>query len=201
MDKQGHNLKIGLLGGSFNPAHEGHVEISLHALEKLQLDYIWWLVSPGNPLKKMSEMASFDLRLKSAKNIADDPRIIVSDFEQKAGTKYTIDTISKLKEVYPDHHFVWLMGADNLEQFDKWKSWEKIGQTVPFAIFNRPSYSTASLQSPAAQYFMTNKIEESKGHELYKMKPPAWVYIKDTHNPLSSTEIRTKSNHYKRLHT
>ena len=193
MDKPDHNLKIGLLGGSFNPAHSGHLEISMAALKFLKLDYIWWIVSPGNPLKVPAELTPFDQRFRSAQKTGTDHRIIVSDIEQKFGIVYTIDTLTKVKEIYPQHSFVWLMGADNLAQFDKWKSWKTIGRTVPFAVFNRPSYSTASLQSAAAQYFINHKIQECDADKLYKMKPPAWVYFNDVNNPMSSTEIRNKT--------
>ncbi len=191
MDKQGH--KIGLLGGSFNPAHEGHLEISLTALERLGLDYVWWLVSPGNPLKSDNDMATFEARSKSAEKIINDPRIIVSDIENKLNTRYTVDTLIKLKEIHPEHHFIWLMGADNLAQFDQWKDWQIIANTVPFAIFNRPRYCKSSLNSIAAQHLENYRIDEKDADRLYNIKPPAWVYCFDNKNPLSSTEIRNKN--------
>ena len=192
MDKQGHNPKIGLLGGSFNPAHEGHLEISLSALEFLNLDYIWWLVSPGNPLKNDCDMAPFEERMASAREIANDQHIIVSDMEKSMQTVYTIDTIVQLKKKLPQHHFVWLMGADNLVQFDQWKSWRKIADTVPFAIFNRPSYSMPSLESVAAKELEKYRISNDKASMLATLRPPAWVYYQSSKNPASSTEIRNK---------
>jgi nicotinate-nucleotide adenylyltransferase len=188
MDKP--DLKIGLLGGSFNPAHAGHFEISQTALDRLNLDYVWWLVSPGNPLKSKDDMASFEVRQKSALEIATDKRIIVTDIEKKLKTRYTIDTLLELTKIHPDHHFVWLMGADNLVQFDQWKDWKKIANTLPFAIFSRPSYSRPSLKSPAAQYLNQYRIDEIDAGKLYELKPPAWVYCFDSDNPTSSTEIR-----------
>jgi len=190
MVRSGHNPKIGLLGGSFNPAHEGHLEISLAALEFLELDFVWWLVSPGNPLKADLEMAPFKERFASALNIAKNEKIIISDIENKIGTRYTIDTLNKIKEIWPDHHFVWLMGADNLIQFDKWKDWRRIADTVPFAIFNRPSYSKESLMSIAAKELAKFRIEKDEAHILHRLKPPAWVYYELSDNPMSSTEIR-----------
>ncbi len=206
MDKQDHNSatngrKIGLFGGSFNPAHEGHLEISLSALDRLNLDVIWWLVSPGNPLKDPSDMEPFEARMNSAQQIASDPLILVSDLEKKIGTKYTIDTLKIIKKTYPDDQFVWIMGADNLEQFDQWKDWETIANTVPFAIFNRPSYSSASLKSNAARVLGTFQIEEKDAGKLYSLTPPAWVYCTGNENPASSTEFRKIINNNKRLHT
>lgn len=197
MDKPDHK-KIGLLGGSFNPAHEGHLEISQTALDVLGLDQIWWMVSPGNPLKDENDMATFENRFTSAEEVAKDPNIIVTDIESRMGTKYTIDTLIELKNSHPDTHFVWLMGADNLAQFDQWKDWRGIANTVPFAIFNRPSYSSANETSVAAIELKDYRIETSKAHTLYNLTPPAWVYYQKTDNPLSSTEIRRNN---KRLHT
>lgn len=192
MDKHGHNKKIGLLGGSFNPAHDGHLEISLAALDYLGLDEVWWLVSPGNPLKDKSDMAPYGERFSSAENIVNDKRIKVSDIENKLATKYTIDTLIKLKEKNPNHHFIWLMGADNLVQFNQWKDWQKIAKTVPFAIFNRPSYSKSAKMSIAATELDEFKVSEEMARDLYKLKPPAWTYYGLTNNPVSSTELRRK---------
>lgn len=193
MDKHGHNPKVGLLGGSFNPAHEGHLEISMLALKLLDLDQIWWLVSPGNPLKDLNDLAPYNERFKTAQKIVTDPRIKVSDIEKKMNTRYTIDTLMNLVKKYTDYHFVWLMGADNLSQLDKWKDWKKIVEIVPFAIFNRPSYSKQSLGSTAATYLKEYKIDPVNAHELYALKPPAWIYFDNINNPMSSTEIRNKN--------
>lgn len=196
MDKPDHK-KIGLLGGSFNPAHEGHLEISLKAIEILDLDEVWWLVSPGNPLKSDDDMAVFDERYNSAKKIAEGHNIIISDIEKKLNTRYTVDTLRKLKKEF-DHNFIWLMGADNLAQFDQWKDWQKIADTVPFAIFNRPSYSVDALNSVAAKALEEYKIPLSEAANLYMKTPPAWVFYELTDNPMSSTEIRRNN---KRLQT
>ena len=132
---------IGLLGGSFNPAHEGHLEISLLALEKLSLDCIWWMVSPQNPLKPKKGMASISERLSTARSAADDPRISVTDIETELGTLYTADTLLALRDHFSETRFVWLMGADNLLQMHHWQKWSKIFYTVPVAVFARPNYS------------------------------------------------------------
>ncbi len=193
MDRSDHNTRVGLLGGSFNPAHEGHVEISEAALDFLALDYVWWLVSPGNPLKDTTELPPFDERVATARALKKDNRIIISELEQNFNTRYTIDTLIKIKDTMPRYHYVWLMGADNLIEFDKWKDWRKIAETVPFAIFSRPSYSKASLDSLAAKALREYRISNDQAQALHRLKPPAWVFCDLTENPTSSTEIRSKT--------
>ena len=192
MDRPGPSPKIGILGGSFNPAHEGHLEISKSALDYLELDFVWWLVSPGNPLKDKRELEPFDHRVEEAKKIIDDPRIVVSEMERNLETRYTIDTLEKIKANLPRYHLVWLMGADNLEQFHEWKDWRKIAETVPFAIFNRPSYSKACLDSTAAKALKDYRVSDEDARLLHRLEPPAWVFYEKTKNPMSSTEIRSK---------
>lgn len=184
------NKKIGLLGGSFNPAHEGHLHISIHAADRLELDEIWWLVSPQNPLKPVSEMASLENRVISAEKIAKDPRIRVSTIEKELGTQYTIDTINALKKRFPQHKFIWLMGADNLSGFEKWKNWQDIFKTIPIAVLAREPYTKKALESEAANLFRDKMIAENKAKELVEINPPAWVYLKIPTHPASSTEIR-----------
>ncbi len=193
MDRSDHNTRVGLLGGSFNPAHEGHVEISHAALDFLELDYVWWLVSPGNPLKDTGDLAPFEERAEAARALEKDDRIIISELERNFDTRYTIDTLHRIKDTMPRYHFVWLMGADNLIGFDKWKDWREIARTVPFAIFSRPSYSKASLQSLAAKALREHRIDKDQAKTLYRLKPPAWVFCDLTDNPASSTEIRSKT--------
>ena len=186
--------KIGLLGGSFNPAHDAHLEISLCALKKLELDAVWWLVSPQNPLKSPDDMAPLDHRMASARNfVRNNPHIHVTDLEQHLGSRYTAETLDKLTQMMPDSHFVWLMGADNLMQFSKWKDWQKIATTVVFAIFNRPGYSKALEISEAANFFRSHQVPEEQAATLATRSAPAWLFIRDTENPLSSTEIRRKT--------
>ncbi len=193
MDTQGPSPKIGLLGGSFNPAHEGHLEISKSALDYLDLDFVWWLISPGNPLKDAAELAPFDQRAEQARELIDDPRIVISEMERNLETRYTIDTLEKIIVNLPRYHFIWLMGADNLEQFHKWKNWRKIAETVPFAIFNRPSYSKARLESTAAKALKDFRVKDEDAKMLHRLKPPAWVFYEKTRNPVSSTDIRSKT--------
>jgi len=131
--------RVGLLGGSFNPAHEGHLQISLAAIDALGLDELWWLVSPGNPLKEgAADMASYEARRASARRIARGTRIRVSDFERKAATRYTVDTARALLRKYPRRRFIWLMGADTVAQFHRWKDWRDLAQLVPIAVLPRP---------------------------------------------------------------
>src|SRR6185437_14156158 len=132
------HMKIGLLGGSFNPAHEGHLAMSLYALKRLGLRQVWWLVSPQNPLKPSKGMAPFAQRLEQARQLTHDPRIVVTDIEAQLGTRYTVDTLRELRRHFPHTHFVWLMGADNMEQMPRWRRWPQIFMQVPVAIFRRP---------------------------------------------------------------
>ena len=145
--------RIGILGGSFNPAHRGHLHVSKQALSLMYLNEIWWMVSPQNPLKTTNEMGDFKLRVESAKIMAKDRRIRVSDIEVDFGTTYTAQTLKKLKEVYPKTNFVWLMGADNLIQITKWRDWKDIFRSVPIAVFTRPTYTSRALTGFAAQRF------------------------------------------------
>ena len=182
--------RIGILGGSFNPAHEGHLHISRLALDLLGLDEIWWMVSPQNPLKTSTDMASLKERMKSARHMAEDPRIVVSDIEQQLGTRYSADTLRVLKQRYPGDRFVWIMGADNLVQIPKWKMWRRIFRTVPIAVFARPPYSLPARSGLAARRFARERVRQSRAKSLVMMKPPAWVFLKVPEHAASSTRIR-----------
>ena len=182
---------IGLLGGSFNPAHEGHVEISLLALERLCLDCIWWMVSPQNPLKPKKGMASLSERLSTAQNTADDPRISVTDIEIELGTLYTADTLLALRNHFSEIRFVWLMGADNLLEMHRWKKWSKIFYTVPVAVFARPNYSLPAEKAEATKRFAGYRMPILNAHLLAEKQPPAWVFFKQPLNPMSATKIRS----------
>ncbi len=190
---------IGLLGGSFNPAHEGHLGISLSAIDALRLDRVWWLVTPGNPLKDPDHYAPYEDRLAAARRVAHDPRIEISDFEARRGLQYTADTLEALLGEYPRHRFVWLMGADNMRDFDKWRDWRKIAKTLPIAVFNRPGLADAALRSEAARALKACRIDEAAAETLAGAAPPAWVFISRTEFPVSSTAIRNaeaaKGNH------
>ena len=185
--------RIGLLGGSFNPAHEGHLHISRLALKRLTLDAVWWVVSPQNPLKPTTGMAPFAERFASAETVARaDSRVLVSDIERTLGTQFSIDTILSLKKTHPDDRFVWVMGADNLIQAARWKAWRRFFKSVPIAVFARPTYSLRALISKAARRFARDRIRESRAGRLAEMRPPAWVFLRIPLSSASATRIRTE---------
>jgi nicotinate-nucleotide adenylyltransferase len=181
--------KIGLLGGSFNPPHEGHVHISKEALRLLGLDEVWWLVSPQNPLKSSCDMADFAERMQNAEAILKNKRkISVSAFEALEGTQYTYDTLKALQKSYPEVDFVWLMGADNLLNFHKWYKWQEIFSLVPIAVFDREDYAGEALNSEAARHFKDNM--QSDCQNLAGAVLPRWCFVNITKHPASSTKIR-----------
>lgn len=188
-------MRIGLLGGSFDPAHEGHVLISLHAIRNLQLDRIWWLVTPGNPLKDTAALPTSAERARRARAVASDPRIDVSRIEDDLGTRFTVETLIWLKRRCPDVRFVWLMGADNLAAFHRWHRWQDIAGLMPIAIFDRPGATLAATRSQAAIRFGQARIPENRAKMLPVMRAPAWVYFHGKRSSLSSTELRAKSGH------
>lgn len=184
--------RIGLLGGSFNPPHQGHREISLAALDRLGLDAVWWLVTPGNPLKDPAGYAAYDDRLRLARIVSNHEDIVVSDFERRHGLQYTCDTLDALQTLNPHTAFVWLMGADGLANFHRWKDWRHIAQAAPIAVFNRPGHEGDALGGEAASELSAFRIEESDAMKLAESTPPAWVFFSDTQNPISSTLIRSR---------
>lgn len=183
---------IGLLGGSFNPAHDGHLYISKEALKRLGLDHVWWLVSPQNPLKSRQDMAPLAERIMQARKIARDPRIHVTAIESRLGTRYTVDTLKELKRLAPAAHFVWLMGADNLAQFTRWHRWDEIMHLVPLAIFDRGHYSLRGLTGKMATRFRQSRLSAGAAKAIATTKTPAWIFITLRRHPLSATEIRAK---------
>lgn len=183
-------LKVGLLGGSFNPAHDGHLHITRMCLKALALDRVWWLVSPGNPLKPEKGMAPFAKRFASARAMARDPRIVVSDIEARLGTRYTADTLAELTGRFPDVRFVWLMGADNMLQFPKWRNWRDIAETVPIAVYPRPGYTLKARLSPAATALGATTLDASDAALLPHLAPPAFAFLTGPENTRSATEIR-----------
>lgn len=189
---------IGLLGGSFNPAHAGHKMITEFALKRLRLNTIWWLVSTQNPLKSKTGMRPLIDRLNKAQSIANHPKVSVKPIEFQFNTLYTADTIRTLKKRYRQTKFVWIMGADNLAQFTEWKDWNKIATMVAIAVFNRPGYSQKALSSRMARRYSGRRISECKSALLAKLKPPRWVFLHTLLNPISSTKIReeSKSNYH-----
>ena len=181
---------IGILGGSFNPAHDGHREISLAALTLLKLDAVWWMVSPQNPLKPVAGMAPLAARVDSARKVARHPRIKVTDIEARLGTRYTADTLRKLCETHRDCRFVWLMGADNLVQIADWKDWQQIFHLLPIAVFDRPSYTYRAMAAQAARRFQAFRRPEQAAGRLAITPPPAWTFMHHRLNPISATAIR-----------
>jgi nicotinate-nucleotide adenylyltransferase len=184
--------RIGILGGSFNPAHSGHLHISLRALMALGLDEVWWLVAPQNPLKPAAGMATFRDRLAAARQAAVHPRIKVSDFEARQGTGYTADTLGQLRRRHAGVRFVWLMGADNMVQIPQWKHWPRIFETVPVAVFDRPTYSYRALAGVAARRFERARRRGDGARSLVDCRPPAWIYVWCVRDPQSATALRRK---------
>jgi len=184
------SMSIGLLGGSFNPPHEAHRDISLTALKRLGLDQVWWLVAPGNPLKDPAKLASLEDRVAAARKIANSPRIEVTGF---AGSSlYTIDLITELKRRFPGVNFVWLMGADNLAQVHRWRSWDKIFALMPIAVLDRPGSRLKARAGLAAQRFAPYRVDESDARGLARLDPPAWTILSHRLSGLSSTALRAK---------
>lgn len=181
-------LGIGLLGGSFNPAHEGHRHISAVALKRLGLDYIWWLVSPQNPLKPEAGMAPLARRLEAARRCASHPRIVAMDIERQLGTRYTVDTVSALQRRFPQVHFIWVMGSDALEQFHLWRNWQEIAARLPIAVVTRPGSVLAALRSPAARRLAPFRTDVSA--HFAQIRPPALIVLDGKRNPQSATAIR-----------
>jgi nicotinate-nucleotide adenylyltransferase len=185
-------MSIGLFGGSFDPPHEGHVAVSLEALRALRLDQVWWLVSPRNPLKPNAP--SFDLgrRIAAARALVTDPRVRVTGIEASLGTTYTAETLRRLLPRLAGVHCVWMMGADNLASFHKWRDWRAIAASVPIAVFNRPGAAPAALSSPAARTLARFRRDPADAGLIARTRPPAWVFLPAPSIALSSTELRTR---------
>jgi nicotinate-nucleotide adenylyltransferase len=189
-------MRIGLLGGSFNPPHEAHRAISLAALKRLGLDQVWWLVSPANPLKDSSRLPSLEARAGAARKLARHPRIEITGFS--GGSTYTIDLLTALKRRFPGVQFVWLMGADNLAEVQRWRDWEQIFALVPIAVFDRPGYRLKALASRAAQLFAAYRVDETDAGGLAGLIPPAWTLITHPLSGLSSTALRAGAKNDKK---
>lgn len=184
-------MRVGLLGGSFNPAHAGHRYISLEALKRLALDQVWWLVSPQNPLKPVVGMRPLAERLARAEAVAEHARIRVLPLETRLGTRFTVDTLVRLSE-WPGYRFVWLMGADNLVQLPRWRQWRRIMATCAIAVFERHPYSHGALAGPAARGFAGARLPEERAAKLADVPPPAWVFVRLRPHPASATAIRAR---------
>lgn len=181
---------IGLYGGSFNPAHEGHIHVAKEALKRLVLDEIWFLVSPGNPLKPDDGMAPFEARHQSVcKLIRKHPRMKVRSLERKLGTRFTVDTINALKSELPRTNFVWVMGADSLADFDKWRHWQTIAETVPIAVFDRSGYALNGFRSGLATKYARFSVTPK---QLKRNQTPAWAFVTIPRHPGSATDIRNQ---------
>lgn len=182
---------IGLLGGSFDPPHEGHVHISLEALKRFDLDRLWWLVSPGNPLKSNGP-APIERRLQAARDIMDHPRVDITDIEVKIGTRYTAETLRELHRLCPGVRFVWLMGADNLVQFHLWQDWREIMENVPVGVLARPGQRIKARNAPAAQIYERARLPGRKSRLLPHLQAPRWCFVNVPMRRISSTKIRAK---------
>jgi nicotinate-nucleotide adenylyltransferase len=179
---------VGLLGGSFNPAHEGHIHASELALKQLQLDYVWWLVAPQNPLKEIRGMAAFDTRLARAKAFARDPCIVVTGIESELGTRFTVDTLRALKHRFAQLRFVWLMGSDNLLELPRWRNWQAIFASMPVAVVARPGTALSARISKAAVRFRDSYVAPSRHFSV--IPPPAWTMLDAKRNQASATALR-----------
>ena len=185
-------MRVGLLGGSFNPAHEGHAHVARTALARLGLDRVIWLVSPQNPLKQGHASASLAERMAGARRMASGPRMIVSDLEARLGSRYTLDVVRTLRARHPGVRFVWLMGADNLASFHLWRGWQAIVRLVPICIVARPGWALAGRFSPMAKRFAWARRPASEARRLPQLRPPAWIYLTAPLNFASSTAIRAR---------
>jgi nicotinate-nucleotide adenylyltransferase len=183
-------MRVGLLGGSFNPPHVAHRAISLFAIKRLKLDRVWWLVTPGNPLKEHGSLRDLAQRTEAAREMADDPRIDISCLESVIGTRYTVETIAYLRRRARGLRFVWIMGADNLAQFHRWENWRRIASEVPIAVIDRPPQSFRALAAPAAQALARYRLPENQAARLAEQRAPAWVFLTGMKLNLSSTGLR-----------
>jgi nicotinate-nucleotide adenylyltransferase len=192
-------MRIGLLGGSFNPAHGGHRRISLGAMRALGLDEVWWLVSPGNPLKEgAKDMAPFAARLAAARKMARRSRIRVSDFEQREGTRFTVETVRLLKRHHPEHHFIWLLGSDTLPNFHLWRDWRGLARQVPIAVIRRPGYDSAAHAARAMGWLGRFVHPQSQAKRWTEWSAPAIFFLRLPPDPTSATAIRAQYPHWHR---
>jgi nicotinate-nucleotide adenylyltransferase len=185
-------MRIGLYGGSFNPPHEGHRHVSLLSLRRLRLDRLWWLVTPGNPLKNAAEIAPTLQRLTAAGALASHPRIDVTAFESAIGSRFTVDTLAYLTRRHPDARFVWIMGADSLASFHRWRGWRRIAELVPMAIIDRPGWTHRAFRSRAGQALARFRLDEAEAPILADLEPPAWLFLHGPRSSLSSSELRRR---------
>jgi nicotinate-nucleotide adenylyltransferase len=183
-------MTIGLYGGTFNPPHKGHRLVSLMALRRLGLDRVWWMVTPGNPLKDKTGLPTAAARASEARALAGSAQIDVTTFEERIGARYTIDTLRFLKRRYPGVRFVWIMGADNLAGFDRWHGWREIAEIMPIAVIDRPGWTLKAVRSRAAVALAENRLPEAQAKALPQAKRPAWIFLHGPRSHLSSTRLR-----------
>ena len=186
----------GLLGGSFNPAHAGHRRITLFTIHALGLDEVWWLVSPGNPLKTKKGMAPLAARVRSAKAASRRAPIRVTAIERELGTRYTVDTLRALKRRYPRRRFVWMMGSDNLAQFHKWRNWRQIAREMPIAVIARPGYDDDAVASPAMAWLRDHRLSAAGLRNRGEWSAPALIELRFDPDPRSATQIRRADPHW-----
>jgi nicotinate-nucleotide adenylyltransferase len=183
-------MQVGLFGGSFNPPHAGHRLVAEIALRRLRLDQLWWMVTPGNPLKSTRELATLAERIALSEQIAEDPRIKVTAFEAAHRIRYTADTLALVRAKNPGVDFVWIMGADSLRDFHRWQRWRQIMLTFPIAVIDRPGATLSFLSSIAVKTFDYARVDERDAPLLARMKAPAWTFIHGPRSSLSSTALR-----------
>lgn len=183
-------MRIGLYGGSFNPPHAAHLMVARIALRRLGLQRIWWLVSPGNPLKDNRALPPIAGRIAAARALSHDPRIVVSGIEADFDTHYTLDTLRRLLPRTRGVRFVWIMGGDGLAGFHRWGGWREIARKIPIAVVDRPGATLRALSARAALTLTAKRLDETDGHLLARARPPAWIYLHDRRSALSSTQLR-----------
>lgn len=183
--------RVGLMGGTFNPPHEGHALCAEISLRRLGLDQLWWMVTPGNPLKAGNSLASMSERMAASRRLVSDPRIKVTGFEAPLGSRYTFETLRFLTQRFPGVRFVWVMGADNLAGFHRWQDWRRIARLMPIAVVDRPGWRLKALASPAATFLAAHRLPENEAAGLPDARPPAWVLLTGPLSAASSTAIRS----------
>lgn len=183
-------MAVGLFGGSFNPPHAGHALASEIAIRRLGLQQLWWMVTPGNPLKDTRELAPLAKRIAASEALAEDPRIKVTAFEASHQVRFTADTIDLIRSRRPGVNFVWIMGADGLRDFHRWERWREIARSIPIAVIDRPGSTLAFLSSVMAKTFDYARVDEADAPLLARMRAPAWTFIHGPRSSLSSTAIR-----------
>jgi nicotinate-nucleotide adenylyltransferase len=186
-------MRVGLLGGSFNPPHEGHALITRLALRRLALDRVWWLVTPGNPLKSLTGLAALKARVEAARRLDVGPKVVISDIEAHIGSRFTYDTLLWLKRRAPSIHFVWIMGADNLRQFHLWRHWRLIADLVPIVVVDRPGSTLKAISSPAGGALAPWRVPERDATRFATMRPPGLLFLHGPRSRLSSTALRGES--------